>query len=129
MGLSHVELITARRQVNAEINADPVDVELRRRTKINDGAGGWKWSDFVPLKAQEVTIIPAKRRLSEMLVNTELGDVVHAPYIILGRHNFDVQRGDRFTWNGDDFVVKEVAIKIEVAKTCPVDYFGGGTNA
>ena len=119
----------SRRQVDAEIKADPVDIILMRKTKVADGAGGWKWSDEAPLRPQQVTIVPAKRRLSDMLVNTELGDVVNAPYIVLGRYTLDIQRGDHFTWNGDDFKVDQVAIKEEVSKTCPVVYFGGTHNA
>lgn len=127
--VSTVERIMSRRQVDAEIKADPVMIVLTRQEKVSDGAGGWRLSEPRDLDPQEVAIVPAKRRLSDMLVNTELGDVVNAPFIVLGRYNLDIERGDHFTWNGDDFKVDQVGIKEEVSKTCPVIYFGGTNNA
>lgn len=129
--MSNVERVMARRQVHMEIKSDPVRITLMRRTKIDTPDGGWKWSDEalpVTKVPVEVLIMPAKRRLSEMTVNTELGDVVEYPFILLGRHDLDVQRDDEFQWNGDAFQVKTVYIKDEVSHTVQVDYFGGAHN-
>ena len=118
----------SRRQVDAEIKSDPVDIILERETWVNDGAGGQKPGPSTPLKKQEVLIAPAKRRLSSMIVNTELGQVIDYPYIVLGRYNLDIKRGDTFVWQGDTFEVQSLHIKDEVSKVAQVDYFGGTTN-
>lgn len=129
--VSQTEKIVARRVVNAEIKADPIIIFPERRTKINDGAGGWKWSNWVPVTTDgfEVLITTAKRRLADMIAGTELGDVVRAPYVVIARHDVDLQRDDRFTWNGDVFTVTGVQIKTDVEVVAQVDYFGGVNNA
>lgn len=126
--MSTVERLMARRQVEAEIKTDPVEIIVTRRTKVSDGAGGWRWGPPTPMPAQEVLITPAKRRLSDMLVNTELGQVVDYPYIILARHNADLKRDDVFFWQGDQFQVQTIHIETEVSITAQVDYFGGGAK-
>lgn len=127
--MSRVETIMARRQVDAEIKTDPVSISIIRREKIDTLDGGWKWDDAEPLEPITVLIMPAKRRMSEMTVNTELGDVVDYPYIVLGYHYDDIQRDDSFYWNGDRFQVKTLHIKDQVSKTAQVDYYGGENNA
>lgn len=118
----------ARRQVNALILTDPVDIIPIRETKISDGAGGWIASDPTPREPIQVLIAPAKRRLSEMLVNTELGFVVKYPYIVLARHLADLEQEDIFFWEGEKFQVKSLHIKTQVSITAQVDYFGGTKN-
>lgn len=129
MVMSHTERIMARRQVRAEIKTDPVEILPVRRTKVSDGAGGWRWGPEAPIEeAQEVLIAPAKRRLSDFLVNTELGPVVDYPFILLGYHDADILPDDTFTWAGDTFQVKSIHIKTEVSKVAQIDYFGGTQN-
>lgn len=122
------ERLMHRRQVDAEINADPVRVTMERREKTSDGAGGFVWGSYVPQAPVEVLIMPAKRRMSDMLVNTELGDVVDYPFWLLARHTADIQPGDKFLWEGDTFVVKQIHIKVEASVTAQIDYFGGAKN-
>lgn len=128
--VTQTERVVGRRVVNAEIKADPITIIPERRVKIDDGAGGWKWSDWVPVEEEgyEVTITTAKRRLADMIAGTELGNVVRAPYVVIARHDTDLRRGDRFTWNGDMFEVQAVQIKTEVEVIAQVDYFGGAHN-
>lgn len=129
--MQQIERLMARRQVDAEIKTDPIDIVVYRKPKVADGAGGWRWGPPTPVnggRPQTVLIAPAKRRLSDMLVNTELGDVVDYPYIIVAKHDAELQRGDLFTWNGDKFEVKTVHIKTEVSTIAQVDYYAGATN-
>ena len=124
-----VELIMARRQINALIKADPIQVVFRRKTKIETPDGGWRWGPAVPLPDQEVCLIPFKRRMTEFLKNTELGDVPDLPYVLLGRYNLDIEPDDLFTYNGDEFQVKTIDMaEPEVKTAAQIDYFGGGTN-
>jgi hypothetical protein len=123
-----IERLMARRQVHAEILTDPAMITPVRKVKIDTADGGWRWSPPTPQVPVQVLIIPAKRRLSDMIVATELGNVVDYPYIILARHFADIKRDDTFTWQGEEFQVKTISIKTEVSITAQVDYFGGAKN-
>lgn len=126
--MNRTELLMARRQVDAEIKSDPVNVQMVRRAKEDVPGGGWKWGSPTPGPILQVLIMPAKRRMSEMQVNTELGDVIDYPFILLARHTADIRRDDTFTWEGDEFEVQQVHIKAEVSVTAMIDYFGGAKN-
>ena len=130
MVVQGIERVMARRQVDAMIKADPVNVVIRRREKIFQVDNSWRWSSEVSLLPQEALLVPFKRRLSEMLVNTELGDLVELPYVLLGRWDFDGRKDDRFNWAGDEFVIKSKDIgEPEIKAVFLVDYFGGESNA
>jgi hypothetical protein len=126
--VSAAERLMSRRQVQAMIKADPVTIIPIRTTKVDDGAGGWLPSTPTPVKPITGTIVPAKRRLSNMLTNTELGDVLRAPYIFLGPHNADLLKGDIFAWDGNDFEVQELELKEEIGITAQIDYVKGPQN-
>ena len=129
MALSPTERIMARRQIGALIDADPVDIILTRTPRVSDGAGGFLKGTPQELEPQTVTIIPFKRRMSEYQVNTELGDVIDYPYLVLGDHNLDIQRGDTFSWQGNIFEVHAIEVlEREVRIAAAVDYFGGPRN-
>lgn len=124
-----VELIYARRQIDAMIKADPFMVSLRRRPRVKGPDGAWTWGVEQLLAPQQGRLIPFKRRMTEFLQNTEFGDVPDLPYVLLGRHDFDLQRGDRFTYNGQEFEVQTIDIhEPEVKTAAHVDYFGGNVN-
>lgn len=118
----------ARRQIRALISEDPINLVLHRRTEIPDGAGGFKKGPSTPLPAQRVTILPFKRRMSELIIATEMGDVVDYPYAVVGMYNLDIKRDDEFDWDGEHFVVHAVDVKTEVRTTAQVDYKGGPKN-
>lgn len=129
MVISGVELLMSRRQIREMIAADPVNVVFRRTPKVDDGAGGWSYGTETSLASQTIRLIPFKRRITEFLKNTELGDVPDLPYIFLGLHTLDVLPGDRFTYNGDEYEVKTIDMGEPEVKTAgQVDYYGGGTN-
>lgn len=128
MALTRVEALMARRQVHAEIKADPEKIVFYRQEEVPDGVGGSTLTPLAPAFTAEVSIIPAKRRLSTMLVGTELGDVVNYSYIVLARAGVDIRRGDQFWWKGDHFTVQSIHIKTQVSVTAQVDYFGGARN-
>lgn len=123
-----VERLMARRQIRAMIESDKITVVIQRRMKISTPGNGWKWGPTVTLDPQEAALMPFKRRMTEFLVNTELGDVPDLPYLLLGYPDLDVRKDDRFTWNGEEFVVGTVDFKKEVRVAAQVDYFGGNSN-
>lgn len=128
MALDQVERIMARRQISALISEDPVDIVLIRSEDIPDGAGGFRTGPPTPLAPQRVTILPFKRRMSELVIATEMGDVIDYPYAVVGMYNLDIKRDDEFTWNGEHFVVHAIDVKTEVRTTAQVDYKGGPKN-
>lgn len=124
-----VELLMERRQIDALINADPSLITPLRKSRVSAPGGGWRWADNpTPIGPYEVLIAPAKRRLSDMLVNTELGDVTQYPYIVVARHTAVLKKDDTFVWQGETFVVKSIHIKTSVSVTAQVDYLGGNRN-
>jgi hypothetical protein len=134
MVINLTERIMARRQIEALILSDPIYVTLYRQVRRKTSDGAWSLSASTPVevdgqvKPQQVTLIPFKRRMSEFLVNTELGDVPDLPYVLLGRHNLNIQRHDTFTWQGQQFQVQTVDLKEEVRIAAHIDYFGGSPH-
>ena len=122
--MSPVARVMERRQIDALIKADPVDVVFHRRSRIDTPGGGWKWGPETSLPPQEVALIPFKRRMTEFLANTELGNVPDLPYVLVGRHDLDIQRDDWFIHLGDKFQVQTIDLKTEVRVAAQVDYFG-----
>ncbi len=127
--MTPVERIMSRRQINAMILKDFVNISFIRKTKVDVAGGGWRWSDPTPIDPQQVSLIPFKRRMSELLINTEIGDVPDLPYVLLGRHNLDIMPDDIFIYQGETFQVITIDLKREVRVAAHVDYFGGGNNA
>lgn len=117
-----------RRQIDALILSDPIDVRLHRREKIVIPGSGWRWGAEVTLQPQQATLIPFKRRMTEFLVSTEIGEVPDLPYVLLGRWNFDVEVKDWFEVNGEKFEVKTLDLKKEVRIAAHVDYYGKNDN-
>jgi hypothetical protein len=128
MVMSPVQLLMERRQIEALIKADEVTITLHRREKLAVPGGGWKWGPETELTPQRMALIPFKRRMTEFLVATEIGDVPDLPYMILGRYNLNIAKDDWFFWQGDKFEVQTVDIKQDVRIAAHVDYFGGLKN-
>lgn len=119
----------ARRQVEQMINGNPVTLVLNRYTKIPAPDGGYTLSPTpTPLDAQVFTLIPFKRRMTEFLINTELGDVPNLEYVLLGFHTANVMRGDEFTYNNEDFKVEQLELDREVRVAAAIVYVGGQSN-
>jgi hypothetical protein len=136
---SPTALIAERRQIAAIIRSDSVDVVLMRRPKIPTPDNSYKWGPAVPVykastpdnpnQPQKGALIPFKRRLVDMLINTELGEVEKVPYTLVLPHDADIQRDDRFTLEGKEWVVRWIDIKHQVRITAGVDYLGGDPHA
>ena len=112
-----------RRQIDALINADPIGVRFRRREKVQTTSGGWTLGPEQILAAQEITLIPFKRRMTEFLIDTQEGNIADLPYVLVGRYTLNIQEGDRFTVNGEEFRVETIDVKREIRIAAHVDYF------
>jgi hypothetical protein len=128
MVMSRVETLMGRRQIARMIEDDPITVVLYRRVRETVPGGGWRFKGSGvgdPLRAQRMRLIPFKRRITQQLVSTELGELTDLPYILLGYHDADIQRGDYFRYNGDEFEVRGIDIaEPEIKTVCEVDYYG-----
>jgi len=123
--MNPTEVLFRRRNVRAFIKADPVYVSFTRRVKTPSPAGGWTWVDSDPVAPQEGRLVPSKRRYADMTVNTEAGQVVLWPYLLLGYHDMDIQEGDHFVLNGQAYEVKSIEPDREERTVAAVDFFGG----
>ena len=112
--MNHAELIMRRRQVRAEIDADPVVLEFTRKsTPTVSAAGGKLQGQPQKLPPQRAAIKLNKRRFNHGLVNSEAGDIPHTDYLLLGNHNLDVEKEDTFVWMGEHYHV----VGIHTART------------
>lgn len=115
-----------RRQLNQIIEDNKVSLIFRRTPKIEVAGGGWRFGASISLPPQECALIPFKRRMTNFLINTELGNVEDLPYVLLGRWNLNIEKGDLFTYQGDEFEVKTIDFKTEIRIAAQVDYYGKG---
>lgn len=93
-------LLMLRRNINAFIKADPVELSLNRIQKVDTPAGGWTEESY-DIPPQEFRLVPFKRRLTNQEANTQDGPIPHLSYSIVGRYNVDIEKGDFFDLNGD----------------------------
>lgn len=119
------ERIMRRRIVRQYIAEDPVDVAFVRQQKVTTPAGGWKLEDQPPLPPQRARIIPAKRRYGNATVNTESGQILDWPYILVGYHDMNIEPNDKFTWQGHHYQVKSIEPDREERTQAAIDFYGG----
>lgn len=100
-----------RRNLSAFISADPVSIVLTRSTQVKTLAGGTTKGMPVSLPPQQFRLVPFKRRLSNEIQNTQDGNLKLASYVLVGRYNVDVQRGDEFDHNGESYTVVDIEPK------------------
>jgi hypothetical protein len=82
----------------AEINAAPIDMRLNRVTWISDSSGGSKPGPPSTLTSQRVTLIAPTQQLPER--RTIAGITVVPEYLLKGKHDADIQRGDWYFVDG-----------------------------
>jgi hypothetical protein len=101
-------LLILRRNLDAFIRADPVNVVFSRSTPVQTLAGGHTKGVPTQLASQQFRFVPFKRRLSSSINNTQDGPLSVTEYVLVGRHNVDVQKGDEFFHNSRNYKVTEI---------------------
>jgi hypothetical protein len=88
------ELVSGIRlaQTRAFIEYRPELVVFTRKTKDDDGAGGFEWIDPVDLSAQRMRLIPTKSSASARV--TTNGQTVTPDWMLVGYPDADVKVGD-----------------------------------
>lgn len=120
--IAQMELDIQRKLTTEFVRADETQLVLTRRTKVSDGAGGHTYTE-APLPAQGLRLIPQQDTARE--VQAADGSMVHPRYVLLGRYTADMQRGDKFTYQGNRYEVGDVEDKQYEVKG-DVIYLGRG---
>lgn len=99
-----------RKLLVAFINSDPADIKLKRREKIPSPSGGHTLGPPTTLPTQRFRLVPFKRRLTHMAASGQGGEgaVTSLPYVLVGKHDADVKRGDYFDHKGLRYEVGEL---------------------
>ena len=93
-----VELAQQRRMTLAEIAAAPMTIAFQRQTWVPDDSGGQKQGAVLSLVVQRLTAIQPTQQLPER--RTLAGITVQPEFMIKGRHDADIQRGDWYHLEG-----------------------------
>lgn len=109
--MSKKGLLILRRNLDAFIKADPVMITFSRPVQVSTPAGGWKPGVPVTIPAQQLRFVPFKRRMSNDVQNTQDGPLQQGNYILVGRYNTDVKKGDEFSYNSLDYKVIQIEPK------------------
>ena len=105
--MDKTELIMRRKNVRAFIDADPVFIDVIRKTPpVKNPQTGW----FKPgvnetLPTQKARIVQNVRRYTAGLVNAEAGDIPDSEYRLIGNYTIDLEANDTFTWLGEHYTV------------------------
>lgn len=98
--MNPVELLMRRRNVQAFIKADSIQLVLTRKTPpVKTPAGGYVPGIDETLEPQVARIVHNTRRYKNGLVNTEPGDLPDTDYLLIGLHTLDVKVDDEFEWS------------------------------
>lgn len=117
MTLRTSERAVQRRITRAFIAADAVEVELSRRTRTPDGAGGVEVGPGVLLSPQRFRLLPQEDGATARV--TSEGETATPEYMLLGDADVDVARWDEFELDGRRYQVvyidnRQYEIKAEV---------------
>jgi len=94
----------------AFILADAVELLLLRRTRSDDGAGGFTLTDPQPLPGvQTFRLLPRSDKVPE--VSTSDGRRASVEYTLLALPDADMQRYDLFDWNNIRWEIAQVHMK------------------
>ena len=106
--MDRVELLMRRRNVQAFIDADPIQLVVHRKPAPtrNPETGGYVQSaDVPPLPTQKARIVQNVRRYTSGIVNAEAGDIPNSEYRLIGMHTLNLEKEDTFVWRGENYKV------------------------
>lgn len=102
--ISPAELEIQKRQTQAFIDADPETVVFTPgEERVSDGAGGWTVKKGTPRDPQVVRMIPTAT--DNDVIQSPEGRRVDIQYTVLGMPEATFERGDTFTWRGQEWKV------------------------
>lgn len=104
---AELDLQTAATQ--AFILADAEDIVLLRRTRSPDGAGGFVFDDEIQIAEQTARLIPQQDKTLE--VTGSDGRRATPDWVIMMAPDADLERYDRFDWNGKTWEIAQIRAK------------------
>lgn len=125
---NQAELLFHRRQTAAYLRAESVDIALERRVWETTDTGGRKVASTSTLPPQRFRLVPFKRRLTHVVVNTPDGKVTDSSFQMVGSHTADIQKEDRFQLDGGWYEIESVEPNREFRTLCDVRYRGQERN-
>lgn len=102
------ELTFLRASTKAFVDTDPVELEITRTYRDDDGAGGWVERDEVLPETRRVKIQPKSTTGNAPTRTAPNGQVLNITHELVGEWDVDIRRGDTFTWKGDTYDVAYV---------------------
>lgn len=126
--MNPVELKMQRKQVAAWKHARSTELVLTRLVKTKDGAGGWIEGAPRQLDPQVFRIVVFKRRLTQFMDNIEEGEVANLSYTLVGEPDADIEKGDLFVHEGNEYVVTAIDPDHEIRKVAIARFEGSPTD-
>jgi hypothetical protein len=106
------------------IEADPLELQLMRPVRTEDGAGGYETGDPVPVGGlQRLRLIPLGDGAQERLMAD--GRQVSPSYMLMGPYNANMQRWDTFELRGDRYQIIFINQNTQYEVKGEVAYLGG----
>ena len=104
--MNQAELDLQIEGTQAFILADAEDLIFKRRSKVSDGSGGFKFGAPIVLSEQTGRMIPQSDRVPE--ISGSNGKASKPQYVLLLMPSADVQRYDQFVWRGVTWEIAEL---------------------
>lgn len=120
--MSTVAERTHEKITEAFIDDNPADIVLTRRKRVQTTAGGFVWVDVDPLLAQKGRMVFSSNKGDNLTRTLPEGQVVDVTATLVFAADADVQRGDKFTYEGTDWVVGSVARTPKWRISCEVGH-------
>lgn len=106
-----MDVEAARRRARLQIQRNPTDIWIQRKSVVDDGAGGVLAQETVALSVQTVRIFSPIVRTQTKQVSSEAGQFQVQTWGLLAEWDADIQPDDRFSAMGRNFRVIETVPK------------------
>lgn len=98
----------------AFINADPTTIVLTPRSRIGDGAGGFRITVGAPRPPATIRLIPVSDVVPEQMSSE--GNYAAPTFRMLAMPDLEIDRYDRFSWRGHTWEITHISLKPEYEK-------------
>lgn len=129
MGINQAELVIARRNTAAFINADSITVILNRPVRVASGTGGWIESTPLVLTEQTFRLVPTSTRAGDQSYRTPDGSFNETREELVGMPSSDVHKGDWFINPADQLIYTVIHVSPERSYRCSAWVIQRGPDA
>jgi hypothetical protein len=119
------ELRAHRRQIDALIRANPFPLRLQRQVKLATAGGGYQ-AHPTSLPEQEFLLVEtAGRGRLEGTISRAEGELLKADFVLIGRYNVTLERGDCFDYAGNYLEIYYISPYREIRVAAGCKFLGG----